>query len=142
MRRSSRAMLPLFPSLAAAFLGACASGGGSGAGAPSRPATSDQAYAGPAVAIDSATGPNHLIVLTAPTPGWSFSFDQVGPTDGDIYVTVRPPDPSLLYAAMIVEQKLDSTVPSGKPARVYVRMLEFGEKAGSQAYRLAKETAR
>ena len=45
--------------------------------------------------------------LTAPTPGWKFTFDQVGPGEGEVYVTVTRPDPALLYPAMIVEATLE-----------------------------------
>jgi len=144
MPTSLHGSLPYLPALlaaAAVMLSACASSNSGGSGHP-RPATSDQAYAGPSVAIDSATGPHHLIVLTAPSPGWVFSFDQVGPGSGDAFVTIRRPNPALLYPQVIVEQKMDSTVDSSQPLRVYARVLDFEEKAGSQAYRLAKSTAR
>jgi hypothetical protein len=125
-----------------ALVGACASGGGSDQPNTPRPNVSEQAYAGPAVEIDSTTGPRHLIVITAPSPGWKVSFDQVGPTEGDVFVTVSRPDPNLLYPAVMVEQKLDSTVPSDKPVRVFVRVVNFGAGAASEAYRLAKASSR
>lgn len=134
--------LPLILFAALALVAGCASGGGSHVPAPERPPVREQAYTGPAVALDSTTGPRHLIVLTAPNPGWKFSFDQVGPGEGDVFVTVTRPDPGLMYPAMIVEQKMDSTVPADKPIRVYVRVVNFGGKPALETYRLAKASAR
>jgi hypothetical protein len=145
MHTTCHSAIPYIPALlAAVLLAACASsnsGSDRGPAAKPRPVTSDQAYTGPAVAIDSVTGPNHLIVLSAPSPGWTFTFDQVSPSGRDAYLTIHRPDPGLLYPQVMVEQKMDSTVAAPRPIRVYIRLLDFAEKAGTQPYRLAKETA-
>lgn len=134
-----RAAAPILPILLAAGLGACNTPPGS---RPFHPAISDQAYNGPAITIASNTGPRHLIILTAPSPGWTFTFDQLGPPGDQVYITIRRPDPRLLYPQVIVEQKMDSTVPIANPTQVYARVLDFDEKAGPQTYRLARETGR
>jgi hypothetical protein len=134
---------PFFPALlAAGALCACASHSSSPTGGSGRPAVSDRAYDGPAIAIDSMTGPRHLIVVTAPSPGWTVIFDQVSDAGDRVYITIRRPDPALLYPQVIVQQKLDSTSPIARPAEVYARVLGFNENAGTQPYRPAKATAK
>jgi hypothetical protein len=136
----SRRCLVLCLPLVAALMPSCASS--SGSGDSDRPPVSEDAYAGPAVALDSTSGPNHLIRLSAPSPGWSFTFDQVGPAEGDVFVTVTGPNAEYMYPQVIVEQRLDSTVGASKPVRVFVRVLDFGAKPVTAPYRLAGQSAR
>jgi hypothetical protein len=126
----------LLASAAVAGLGACASTGSDPSGGGDKPTTSTDPYRGPAITLDS-TGPRHLIIVEAPSPGWTVSFDQVGQSGEDVHITITRPDPGLLYPAVIVEQRMDSTLPAGQPVRVLARVVDFGAKAG--AYGLAVE---
>ena len=95
-------------------------------------------YRGPEIRIDS-TGPRHILVLTAPTAGWSFTFDQVRPAFGhhELFVTVISPNPAAAHAQVVVEQRLGTTVDSGTPLTVFVRNLEHGQGPGARPYQLA-----
>lgn len=137
-RRSRRAralVSSLLAGTAVAGLAACASTGSDSAGGGKR-TTSTEPYRGPAITLDS-TGPRHLIVVEAPSPGWRVSFDELGESGQDVYITITRPDPALLYPQVIVEQRMDSTVPTGQPVRVMARVVEFGGNAG--VYGLAVE---
>jgi hypothetical protein len=113
------------------LLPACGGGGGQvdrGSGA----------YSGPDIRIDS-TGPKHLLILTAPSAGWSFTFDQVRPAFGhqELFVTVVSPNPAAAHAQVVVEQRLGTTVDSGTPLTVLVRTLEHGQNPAFRPYQLA-----
>lgn len=97
----------------------------------------DGSYGGPPIRLESA-GSQHLIVLEAPSGGWTFSLDLVRPTaDGhEAFVTVTEPNPAFVYAAQVVEQRIGSTVPSGERIAVYARRLEWGQRAGRRGYEL------
>lgn len=85
-------------------------------------------YSGPPIAIDS-SGREHVLVLSAPSAGWSFTLDMVRESRRrqDLYVTIRRPNPLYEYAQVVVEQRLASPVPTSQPVAVYARVLGHDE---------------
>ncbi len=125
-RRGMLAALPL-----ALFIGGC------GGGAPA-PRITDGAYEGPPLSIDQ-TGRTAVVVMEAPTPGWSVTVDRSSEARDhwQAFVTIRRPNPAYMYAQMIVKQNLLTTVESRRPLRVYARVLEFADQATDGEYREA-----
>ncbi len=126
--------LPLVATLVltALIAGGCASdpGDSSGPDAPVQPSI----YAGPPVTIES-DGPNHIIVVTTPTGGWSLIWDERA--DEAVYLTLRRPDPSFFHTQQLVGHQVGSGVASGESLAVHVRILDHGESATDQPYALA-----
>ena len=121
--------------LAALIAAGCASdpGGSGGSDAPLQ----SLVYAGPAVTIESHS-PNHIIVVTTPTGGWSLIWDERA--DEAVYLTLRRPDSSFFHTQQLVPHRIGSGVPSGDPLAVHVRVLDHGESAGDQPYAMAAST--
>lgn len=71
----------------------------------------------------------HILVMRAPNPGWSFKVDRDERTsDGErVYVTIRRPDPSMLYPQVIVEKNLRTRVRTQTPIEIHARLLAFDE---------------
>ena len=87
---------------------------------------------GGSLRLDS-SGATHQLAFAAPSAGWSLSFDRAE-EDGAarrVYITTRRPDPSRVHAQRIVDLRLDTTVPSTAPLRVYMRTLDHGQTSGS-----------
>jgi hypothetical protein len=96
------------------------------------------AYEGPPLTIDS-SGPQHRAVLTAPSSGWTVTLDQTRARFDhiDAFITVTRPDPAYMQTQALVKQEVGSMVDRKTAMDLYARVLEFGEKPGSQVYRLA-----
>lgn len=116
-----RAMLGILVSILS--LGGCADYSG-------LPEPEPGTYAGPPIVGEIQHG-EHLLVATLPTPGYEFTLDGTREAfqAQEIFVTLRKPNPGVLYSQVEVQQRLASGVPSRTAVRVYARVLEFGEKA-------------
>lgn len=92
----------------------------------------------PPVSLDS-SGREHVIVLQGPNPGWRLDLDAVQTTrDGKIvYATLRQPDPDRMYAQVITERRLGTTVPSTEPVELAVRTVEHGDASDAAPYHAA-----
>ena len=68
--------------------------------------------------------------MAAPTPGWGVGVDRVVEAfkQRDIFVTIQPPDPTYLYAQVIVEQRVMTNVPGDIAARLFARVLSSDPK--------------
>jgi hypothetical protein len=77
---------------------------------------SPEAYRGPDLTIQSKP-PQHVAIIQAPTPGWTFSFDASRPQFGytDVFLTITRPNPAFVYTQNVVRRKLGprSTSPVG-----------------------------
>lgn len=114
------------------------------AGCASRSASRDEmAYTGPAVAVDS-NGPQHIVVVSAPSAGWQVALDQVKPAVDatEVFVTLTRPNPAYMHAQQIVEQRLASTVQKRDPIRVLARIVDFGASPTAAPYRTAARSSR
>lgn len=129
-RRRGVLTLPL-----ALFIGGC------GGGLPA-PRIADGAYEGPPLSIDQ-SGRTAVVVMEAPTPGWSVTVDRSSEARDhwQAFVTIRRPNPAYMYAQMIVKQNLLTTVESRRPLRVYARVLEFADQSIDGEYREAVRAA-
>jgi hypothetical protein len=89
----------------------------------------------PPVWLDS-LGDNHMLVMQAPHPGWSYRLDR-DDRDRDgwiVWITIRKPDPAFMYPQRIVEKRLLTQVESDQPIRVRARLLEHNENGTSDQY--------
>lgn len=88
-------------------------------------------FRGPSMAIDS-DGDHHIVVLTAPSPGYSFEFDRSDAADGPtrLLVTIRRPDPGSLRPQVLVQQRVLTDVRSGLAVEVFARMLDHDQRDG------------
>ena len=81
-------------------------------------------------------GDNHMLVMQAPNPGWSYKLDR-DDRDRDgwvVWITIRKPDPAYMYPQRIVEKRLLTQVDADQPIRVMARMLEHNERGNSDQY--------
>ena len=89
----------------------------------------------PPVWLDS-LGDNHMLMMQAPHPGWSYRLDR-DDRDRDgwiVWITIRKPDPAFMYPQRIVEKRLLTQVESDQPIRVRARLLEHNENGTSDQY--------
>ncbi len=100
-------------------------------------------YDGPPVEVD-ASGPQHVIVFQAPSAGWSFSMDRAESTlrVTEVFVTATRPNPAFMYTQQVVHLRAGTGVDAKKPVDVYIRVLDYGARAGSEPYRLVTHAPR
>lgn len=86
-------------------------------------------FLGPAIDIDSGGG-HHIVVLTAPSPGYAFEFDRSDAADGPtrLLVTIRRPDPGTLHAQVLVQQRVLTDVRSELSVEVFARILDHSQR--------------
>jgi hypothetical protein len=97
------------------------------------PITSTDPYAGPPVSIKSGSA-THTVVISAPTGGWSVVWDRKLEPQGQIYLTLRQPDPAFFQIQQIVDHQIDSTMPSTGPLEVFVRMVGHNDHTNTVPY--------
>lgn len=86
-------------------------------------------YVGPSVRLDSSPS-LHQVVVAAPSPGWAVTMDsQDEQADARrVFITLRRPNPEMLYTQQIVEQRISTGVASDEAIRVLIRVLDFDQK--------------
>lgn len=101
-------------------------------------AISPETYRGPTITDGELEG-RHLITLQAPGPGWLATIDDTERRLDvtRIFVTLRRPDPGMLYASRAVEQDILTSVVASRDIEVFVRTIDFGRKATKPPYRQA-----
>jgi hypothetical protein len=142
-----------------AFLAACGSAltlAGCFSGA-SRPEKEGQTYGGPPISIESSeavatapiaglgmTGAQHIVVLAAPTAGWSFTLDSVQDAyqRREVYLTIMRPNPAYPGARAAVQQRMASEVELRAPIDVYARVLDYTPRPEPSPYRYAGSSDR
>jgi hypothetical protein len=84
--------------------------------------------------IDS-SAPEHVAVFSSPSPGYQATFTRMmdGPGRKEVFVTLRKPNPAVVYAQVVVEQRVATPAPSKWPVWVYARLLPFDAKDTSDA---------
>ncbi|MEX2219558.1 MAG: hypothetical protein WD749_12465 [Phycisphaerales bacterium] len=92
-------------------------------------------YAGPPVAVDS-SGPQHILIFTAPTGGWAVQLDQtVRDLDRTrVYVTTRRPNPAFQQTQALVDHRIATTVPPETPIEVYIRSALHDQEPAALSY--------
>lgn len=78
-----------------------------------------------------------MIVLSAPSAGWSIGLDQarVRYEQTDVYVSITRPDPAAMHAQTITSLHLDSSVEKSRAIRIFARTLDYRGKRGTVPYR-------
>ena len=99
------------------------------------PERAPDAYRGPPLSIES-TGPQHRVILTAPTAGWSFRLDQTCRRfdHTDIFLTLTRPNPAYMQTQAQVRQETGTEIEPAQPIVLYARVLSRDDKPGKQAY--------
>lgn len=100
-------------------------------------------YAGPPLSLES-KGPSHLVVLEAPTGGYSLTIDRVLERAGfhDVFVTVRTPDARFVHTQAMTRLRALSPLATTVPVRVCARVLEAAEPADGDEYPIAIDARR
>lgn len=89
----------------------------------------------PLVMLDQADQ-YHLVVMQAPSPGWSIRLDATHrtPEGKDVLVTIRRPDPSYEYTQQIVLMRVLTSVRLDSEIQVIGRLLDHDEKTKGKGY--------
>ena len=79
---------------------------------------------------------HHLIVMQAPSPGWSLRLDSTErtPTGKRVFITLRKPDPAYEYTQQIVMMRVLTSVRHDTEIQVVGRMLNHNEKSKGMGY--------
>jgi len=79
---------------------------------------------------------HHLIVMQAPSPGWSIRLDATErtPTGKRVFVTLRRPDPAYEYPQQIVQMHVLTSVRLDSKIVIVGRLLEHDEKTKGKGY--------
>jgi len=105
----------------AAILGACSSHSG-------LPEPIPGAYSGPPIIADIFNG-EHLLIASLPGAGYEFMLE--GTREGfrveNAFVTLRRPNPAVLYTQAPVQLRLATGLPSRTEVRVYARVVDYAE---------------
>lgn len=87
---------------------------------------------------------HHVIVLTAPTPGYQpvLTRTMAAVHCTNVFITARQPNPTLMHAQRLTEHRIFTGVRSTQPIRVYLRVVPFDAKPDDgTAYALVGEAA-
>lgn len=82
-------------------------------------------------------GGKHVVVLEAPTPGWSLSYDAFERTSGPtrIFASLHRGDPTLLVPQVVVEKQAITAVDADEAVELFARVLDHDEEESGRAYR-------
>ena len=111
---------------AAALLSGCWGGGG---------IRDDERADWPPMRLAQAEG-KRVVVVEAPSPGWSVEFDRSEKISGGrrVLLTVRRPDPAFFYPQTIVEQNVITDVRAESDVRVYRRLADHDDRTPDAPY--------
>ncbi len=89
----------------------------------------------PMVMLDQ-DDPFHMIVMQAPSPGWSLRLDATErtPNGKRVFVTIRKPDPAYVYTQQIVSMRALTRVRLDTELEVVGRLLDFDERTKGKGY--------
>ncbi len=79
---------------------------------------------------------HHLVVMQAPSPGWSIRLDATErtPSGKRVFVTLRRPDPAYEYPQQIVQMNVLTSVRLESDIDVVGRLLEHDERTKDKGY--------
>ncbi len=79
---------------------------------------------------------HHLIVMQAPSPGWSLRLDATErtPTGKRVFITIGKPDPAYEYTQQIVLMRVLTSVRHDTKIQVVGRILNHDEKSKNMGY--------
>ncbi len=89
----------------------------------------------PAMSVRELDG-RKLLVMQAPSPGWSIRIDATDrtPEGKRVFVTIRRPDPAFQYTQQIVLMRALTSVRANTEIEVVGRLLEHNEKTKNKGY--------
>ncbi|MFI4898752.1 MAG: hypothetical protein ACIARR_13125 [Phycisphaerales bacterium JB059] len=89
----------------------------------------------PPMRLTQAEG-KQVVVVQAPSPGWSVEFDRSEKMSGGrrVLLTVRRPDPAFFYPQTVVEQNIITDVRAETDVRVYRRLADHDERKPDAPY--------
>jgi len=95
----------------------------------------DRMQGAPLVMLD-AVDQHHLIVMQAPSPGWSIRLDETKrtPEGKRVFITIRRPDPAYEYTQQIVLMRVLTRVKLDTEIEVVGRLLEHDERTKGKGY--------
>ena len=89
----------------------------------------------PAMSVRELDG-RKLLVMQAPSPGWSIRIDATDrtPEGKRVFVTIRKPDPAFQYTQQIVLMRALTSVRANTEIEIAGRLLEHNEKTKNKGY--------
>ena len=98
-------------------------------------------YTGPPLHLETLEA-RHLIIFQAPSPGWAVTIDRTERRldTTRVFLTLRRPDPGMLYAQVIVDQRVLTPVPISRELTLYARTIDFGKHETEPPYHLVPMT--
>jgi hypothetical protein len=98
---------------------------------------SPEQYTGPPLHLETLEA-RHLIVFRAPSPGWAATIDRTERRldTTRVFLTLRRPDPGMLYAQVMVDQRVLTPVPASRELTLYARTIDFGKHDSEPSYHL------
>jgi hypothetical protein len=127
--------------LAAALLGGCRSSGDrnrNDATATPTPTTGAENGSTPTVALEPGDQ-RHIIVVTAPTGGWSLRWEKRVVRDGTVeeYLTAFRPDPEFAHVQALTPHRMNSNAPLTSPIKVFIRIADHEQDTSDLPFSLA-----
>ncbi|MBS0197750.1 MAG: hypothetical protein JSR77_13425 [Planctomycetes bacterium] len=83
-------------------------------------------YDGPPLRVETAEGLTQ-VVASPNSPGWTILLDRVLEGHGfhSAFISVKRPNPTFAYPPTPVEQHLATSVPIGRPLKIYARLADW-----------------
>ena len=95
----------------------------------------ERTFRGPPIGLSS-TERVHVVTAQAPNPGWRLVFDRSeeapGPTQ--LLVSMRRPDPTLIYTHQVADLSAASDVPTDERVEVFARIIGHDERRAKTPY--------
>jgi len=78
----------------------------------------------------------HVVVMRAPSGGWSLHVDkdERTPLGRRVFVTARRPDPAFMHTQALVDHNAITDVPVSTPVEIVARVLEHNENPRHRVY--------
>lgn len=89
----------------------------------------------PPMTLDAMSG-RHLVVMRAPTGGWTLHIDkdELRPDGRRVYLTARRPDPAFVHTQALVDLRALTDVPADTPVKLVARVLDHAAKPDDRVY--------
>lgn len=130
MTKATRTALVIIGAIGLTTLGGC-----SLLGSSEPDIAVDRTFRGPPMGL-TATDHVHVVTAEAPNPGWRIEFDRAeeapGPTRA--LVTLRRPDPRLVYTQQIAHLSAATSIDALEPIEVFARVADHDERRPENAY--------
>lgn len=101
----------------------------------SRQAIVDSMPGLPPMRLDAMDG-KHLVVMRAPTGGWTLKIDrsEITPDGKRVFLTARRPDPAFMHTQALVDLRVLTEVPQDAHIELVARVLDRNERPRDRIY--------